>query len=178
MNGSEAIIHKGICMNSTELANGMMYVDSICMQHQQLRQMVDYEYFYRNKKKSHSYMINEETPLTEKSNVGVFRPSRTVYEYEDIVEFPIESYDVLYKKTQAVLSIEQGFLVFSNTPLFDWEIYRERILKGLKKITSSLVTFVYSDNTILPILEDAGFKKERVDREKGKILYRLSIERS
>ena len=160
-------------MNSMELANGMMYVDSVRMQHQQLNQMLDYEYFYKNKKMPHSYKVGKE----QTSPICPPYQEVYVYGYEDIVEFPIESYNVLKKETQAVLSIEQNFLVFSSSPTFDWEMYRERILKGLSKVKESLVTFVYSDDSILQILEDAGFKKEKIDKKKGKTLYRLSLER-
>lgn len=157
-------------MNSIDLANGMMYVDSIRLQQQQLQQMMDYEYFYRNKKKSRSYIV----PKEEKNNY-IYYSNRAdhICEYEDIVEFPIESYDVLKNKTQAALSIENDFLVFSNSDSFDWEIYRERILKGLNKISTPLVTFVYSDNSLLPILLDSGFNKEMIDKKRGKTLYRL-----
>lgn len=157
-------------MNSMELANGMMYVDSIRLQQQQLQQMMDYEYFYRNKKKLHSYVAPKKV---ESNNVFCPYQAEHVYAYEDVVEFPIESYDVLNNKLQAVLSIEENFLVFSNSNSFDWEIYRERIIKGLKKYSSPLVSFIYSDNTLFSILLDAGFEKELIDKKRGKILYRL-----
>lgn len=157
-------------MNSIELANGMMYVDSIRLQQQQLQQMMDYEYLYRNKKRSHSHTLPKEI---QTNNIYYSHQAESIYEYEDSVEFPIESYDVLNNKVQAVLSIEKNFLVFSNSTSFDWEIYRERIIKGLKKHSSPLVSFIYSDNTLFSILLDAGFEKELIDKKRGKILYRL-----
>lgn len=161
-------------MNSQDLANGMMFVDSIRMQQQQLQQMMDYEYFYRNRKKPSSYQIDKETGQPPIGPLFGNPKDR----YKDIVEFPIESYDVLTGKTQAILTINDGFLVLISTPSFDWDIYQGRILEGLSQIKDPLITYVFSDNTIIPVLEQAGFQKTKMDKKRGKGLFRMYREGS
>lgn len=134
------------------LANGMMYFDSWRMQQEQMQQMYDYEYFYRHHRKTHSFQMKKEGSAVVGPLFG--DPHFTT---KDIVEFPIESYDVLNKKVEAILNIENGFLVSKSDNDFDWERYEERIRKGLQKIDFPLITYLNEKNSLVPVLKNCGF---------------------
>lgn len=151
------------------LANGMMYVDSLRMQHEQMQRMYDYEYFYRNKRKTYSFQMPKERSEPIGPLYGDFKFNPT-----DVVEFPIESYDVLAKRVEAMLNIEDGFLVAKSDNDFDWERYEERIRKGLEKIDSPLITYVNEHNSLLPVLEHCGFKRtDKMRSPSGYSVFRL-----
>lgn len=154
------------------LANGMMYMDSLRMQHEQMQRMYDYEYFYRNKRKSYSFQMPKERSEPIGPLYGDFKFKPT-----DVVEFPIESYDVLAKRVEAMLNIEDGFLVAKSDNDFDWTRYEERIWKGLQKIDFPLITYVNEKNSLVDVLEHCGFQKtDKMKAPAGYNVLRLQRE--
>lgn len=144
-------------MDAMQLANAMMFVDSMRMQHEQIRRMNEYEWMHRMG--THSYNIGKRPPAYTKPLFGDMH--RNV---EDIVEFPIRSYDVLAKKDRGFLDIRGHFILCIEQEGFDWSYYRERIQKGLKACLapqgSFLISYLPEKSSLVPVLEEIGFTKE------------------
>lgn len=148
-------------MDPNVMMTGMIMMDSMRMQ-QQLDAMNQYEYWYRHQRNpmSSSHISIRPTVLEPPTNPF---PKRILYRpIEDCVEFPIASYNVLQQRYDGVLSIVKGFLVCVESEGFEWGYYKERIIKGLKTLKEPLVCYLKTKSTLIPILEESGFRKREL----------------